>query len=55
VRVVITDRGTWRDTGAGSGPDTRGRGRAMMIGLVDRVEIRTGPDGTTVELTKELP
>jgi hypothetical protein len=54
VRIVITDRGNWKDPVPTSAPGNRGRGRAMMAGLVDHVEIRTGPDGTTVELTKQL-
>jgi hypothetical protein len=27
----------------------------MMAGLVDNLQIRDGDDGTTVELTKNLP
>ena len=52
VHVVVTDCGRWKEPKASSGPGSRGRGRLMMAGLVDQVDIRTGPDGTTVELTK---
>jgi anti-sigma regulatory factor (Ser/Thr protein kinase) len=55
VRVVVTDRGRWKDPVAISGRGARGRGRMMMAGLVDDVMIRTGPTGTTVELTKVRP
>ncbi|HEX3826699.1 MAG TPA: ATP-binding protein [Sporichthyaceae bacterium] len=57
VQVVVTDRGNWKvpasePTVPSNG---RGRGRMMMAALVDHLDIRTGPDGTTVELIKELP
>jgi anti-sigma regulatory factor (Ser/Thr protein kinase) len=57
VQVVVTDRGLWKipasEPTVPSGG--RGRGRMMMAALVDHLDIRTGPDGTTVELIKELP
>jgi anti-anti-sigma factor len=54
VRVVVLDRGRWRPPD----PDTdttsnRGRGRSIMAALADRMSIRTGSDGTVVELVKE--
>lgn len=55
VRVVVTDRGKWKDPVTVSGRGSRGRGRLMMAGLVDDVMIRTGPTGTTVELIKVHP
>jgi len=57
VQVVVTDSGNWKipasDPSVPSGG--RGRGRMMMAALVDHLDIRTGPEGTTVELIKELP
>jgi anti-sigma regulatory factor (Ser/Thr protein kinase) len=57
VRVIVSDRGHWKVPA--SEPTVpvngRGRGRMMMAALVDRLDIRTGPEGTTVELIKELP
>jgi anti-anti-sigma factor len=55
LRVKITDRGRWRERPEGLGErPNRGRGRTLMAGLMDRVEVRTGPEGTCVELVKEL-
>ncbi|HEX3612492.1 MAG TPA: ATP-binding protein [Sporichthyaceae bacterium] len=57
VQIVVADHGAWKI--AASEPSVpsggRGRGRMMMAALVDHLDIRTGPDGTTVELIKELP
>jgi hypothetical protein len=57
VHVVVTDRGNWKVPASDPSvpANGRGRGRMMMAALVDRLDIRTGPDGTTVELIKELP
>ena len=54
VRIVVTDRGRWKEpdlTAAATG--RRGRGRLVMGSLADRMDIRTGPSGTVVELIKK--
>ncbi|GAA4915994.1 serine phosphatase RsbU (regulator of sigma subunit) [Actinomycetospora succinea] len=48
VTVTVADSGTWRPAADDPGP--RGRGLMMMRGLVDRVDVVTGPAGTTVTL-----
>jgi anti-sigma regulatory factor (Ser/Thr protein kinase) len=57
VHVIVADRGNWKvPASEPSVPaNGRGRGRMMMAALVDHLDIRTGPEGTTVELIKELP
>jgi anti-sigma regulatory factor (Ser/Thr protein kinase) len=52
LRVLVADKGQWKPP---QPPGRRGRGRLMMAGLVDNLQIRDGDDGTTVELTKNLP
>jgi PAS domain S-box-containing protein len=46
VAVEVRDTGRWRRPRADGG----GRGLAIMLGLVDEVEIDSGNDGTTVRL-----
>jgi anti-anti-sigma factor len=54
LRVRVIDRGRWRERSPGAGARlNRGRGQLLMRGLVDRFEVRTGPEGTVVELVKE--
>jgi anti-anti-sigma factor len=54
VRVVVADHGRWKEPDlAAVRAGSRGRGRLMMVNLVDHMEIHTGPNGTTVELVKE--
>ena len=57
VQVVVTDHGNWKVPASEPAvpANGRGRGRMMMAALVDHLDIRTGPDGTIVELIKELP
>jgi anti-sigma regulatory factor (Ser/Thr protein kinase) len=51
VRVVIRDRGSWKQPDPAPDPlGRRGRGRMMMNHLVDHLRIESGPNGTTVEL-----
>lgn len=48
VTVTVADTGSWRPAADDAGG--RGRGLMMMRGLVDRVDVATGPGGTTVTL-----
>jgi anti-sigma regulatory factor (Ser/Thr protein kinase) len=50
LRLTVTDSGGWR----GAGDVDRGRGFALMEGLMDGVEVSPGPDGTTVVMTRRL-
>jgi anti-sigma regulatory factor (Ser/Thr protein kinase) len=50
VQVAVRDWGTWRDPRGVN----RGRGLALMEGLMDRVEIDAGSQGTTVRLARRL-
>jgi serine phosphatase RsbU (regulator of sigma subunit)/anti-sigma regulatory factor (Ser/Thr protein kinase) len=50
VRVIVRDSGHWRE----SRPYGRGRGLAIMRGLVDSAAVQRGDEGTTVTLTKVL-
>lgn len=56
IQIVVTDHGVWKIPASKPSVPSggRGRGRMMMAALVDHLDIRTGPDGTTVELIKEL-
>jgi anti-sigma regulatory factor (Ser/Thr protein kinase) len=54
VRIVVADRGRWKEQESPPvATGRRGRGRLVMVSLVDRMDIRTGPSGTVVELIKE--
>ena len=50
LTLTITDSGGWR----GAGDADRGRGFALMEGLMDGVEVTPGRDGTTVVMTRRL-
>jgi serine phosphatase RsbU (regulator of sigma subunit)/anti-sigma regulatory factor (Ser/Thr protein kinase) len=50
LTLTVTDSGGWR----GAGDSDRGRGFALMEGLMDGVEVNPGPDGTTVVMTRRL-
>jgi anti-sigma regulatory factor (Ser/Thr protein kinase) len=51
LRVEIADHGRWRpDRPGGAG----GRGLAVMRGLVENLEVTTGPRGTTVRFAIPL-
>jgi serine phosphatase RsbU (regulator of sigma subunit)/anti-sigma regulatory factor (Ser/Thr protein kinase) len=50
LTLTVTDSGGWR----GAGDADRGRGFALMEGLMDGVEVTPGRDGTTVVMTRRL-
>jgi PAS domain S-box-containing protein len=50
VTVVVRDSGRWREPAGG----LRGRGVELMRGLMEDVEVESGPDGTTVVLRRLL-
>ncbi len=50
VTVVVRDSGQWREPAGG----LRGRGVELMRGLMEDVEVESGPDGTTVALRRRL-
>jgi anti-sigma regulatory factor (Ser/Thr protein kinase) len=50
IALTIRDRGSWR---ARRGVD-RGRGLILMEALLDEVEVKPGPEGTTILLRKRL-
>ena len=50
IQVAVRDWGTWRDPRGVN----RGRGLELMEGLMDRVEIDAGSQGTTVRLARRL-
>jgi anti-sigma regulatory factor (Ser/Thr protein kinase) len=50
LTLTVTDSGGWR----GEGDTDRGRGFALMEGLMDGVEVSPGRDGTTVVMTRRL-
>src|SRR5215212_1793837 len=50
LTLTVTDSGGWR----GAGDVDRGRGFALMEGLMDGVEVTPGRDGTTVVMTRSL-
>ena len=57
LHVTVTDTGRWKPPQPPIEPGVatrRGRGRMLMAALVDRVEVRTGPAGTVVELITRL-
>ncbi|MEA2483147.1 MAG: hypothetical protein QOC55_1094, partial [Thermoleophilaceae bacterium] len=50
LTLTVTDSGGWR----GAGDADRGRGFALMEGLMDAVEVNPGREGTTVVMTRRL-
>jgi anti-anti-sigma factor len=50
VRIVVRDHGRWRP----SRPDDGGRGLLLMQGLVEKVDVASGPDGTEVRLSRRV-
>jgi PAS domain S-box-containing protein len=48
LTVTVADSGGWR----GAGDSDRGRGFALMEGLMDTVEVTPGREGTTVVMTR---
>jgi PAS domain S-box-containing protein len=50
LTLSVVDSGGWR----GAGDADRGRGFALMEGLMDGVEVTPGRDGTTVVMTRRL-
>ncbi len=50
ITVVVRDSGRWREPAGG----LRGRGVELMRGLMEDVEVESGPDGTTVVLRRRL-
>jgi anti-sigma regulatory factor (Ser/Thr protein kinase) len=50
LTVTVTDQGSWRSTGAGSGGLKRGRGIPLMNALADRATVDSSPQGTRVRL-----
>jgi anti-sigma regulatory factor (Ser/Thr protein kinase) len=51
LALTVQDNGRWR---AGPAPGQRGHGSRLMRALVDTVTITPSPQGTTVEMRKEL-
>lgn len=51
VVVEVTDSGNWR---SGLATDNRGRGLALIAALVSELQVRPGPDGTTVRMVCTL-
>jgi anti-sigma regulatory factor (Ser/Thr protein kinase) len=50
LTLTVTDSGGWR----GAGDADRGRGFALMEGLMDGVEVTPSREGTTVVMTRRL-
>jgi anti-sigma regulatory factor (Ser/Thr protein kinase) len=50
VTLVVKDQGKWRPPRG----TNRGRGMTLMKGLMDKVELHRGRDGTAVRLTRAL-
>jgi anti-sigma regulatory factor (Ser/Thr protein kinase) len=56
LRLKVTDTGRWLHRCTDDPAyRNRGRGRTLMAGLMNQVQLTTGPAGTVVELTKNLP
>jgi serine/threonine-protein kinase RsbW len=51
LRVTVRDHGSWRDGVAGA---DRGRGMLLMRGLMDAVDVRREPTGTTVTMQRRV-
>ncbi|MEQ3551389.1 ATP-binding protein [Pseudonocardia nematodicida] len=52
VRMVVSDRGAWREPRADNG--FRGRGLGMIRACAEDVTVEPGPDGTTVTFHRTL-
>lgn len=52
LRISVSDTGRWKPAAETAGH--RGHGILLINALVDSVEMRTGPAGTTVTMVKEL-
>jgi anti-anti-sigma factor len=50
ARIVVRDRGQWRP----SRPDEGGRGLLLMRGLVENVDVVSGPGGTEIRLSRRV-
>ena len=50
VEVTVRDTGRWRSIS----PHGGGRGLDLMRGLMDTVEVDTGPDGTVVRMRRRV-
>jgi anti-anti-sigma factor len=50
ARIVVRDRGQWRP----SRPDEGGRGLLLMRGLVEKVDVVSGPGGTEIRLSRRV-
>ena len=50
VRLMVRDWGRWREQRG----QHRGRGIALMRGLMDEVDVTAGPDGTTVRMWRRV-
>jgi PAS domain S-box-containing protein len=51
VEITVRDNGIWRDPREG---EDQGRGLSLMKALMDGVEVRPSPEGTTVRLRRRL-
>jgi PAS domain S-box-containing protein len=50
VEITVRDRGRWRPPSGAEG----GRGLDLVRGLMDRVEVEPGPDGTVVRMRRRI-
>jgi PAS domain S-box-containing protein len=51
IEVTVRDRGTWRPSGGGRGS---GYGERLIRGLMDSVDVKSGPGGTFVRMRRRL-
>lgn len=52
VRLAVSDDGRWKPPP--ESPGNRGHGLRVIAALVDTVDVKPTPNGTTVAMTKEL-
>jgi anti-sigma regulatory factor (Ser/Thr protein kinase) len=52
VRLAVCDDGSWKPPP--ESPGNRGHGLRVIAAMVDTVDVSPTPNGTTVEMTKEL-
>jgi len=50
VAITVRDTGSWRAPGRGS----NGQGLILMRGLMDEVDVDSGPDGTVVRMSRRV-